>query len=121
MSVKITLSELKGMEIPLTKLLEQHLPVKTSFRLSKVLREISKEIQDLEDQREKLIRQFGEVDGSSISIKDPAKLLAFQQEFGDLLKEEVEFDYSPISIESLGENVNLTVAEITVLSVLFTD
>lgn len=121
MTIKVTLVELKGMEAPLTKLLEQKLPIKCSYKLSKILKLISKELGDLEDARQTLIRTHGEVSEDSITITDSDKLLAFNQEFSDLLKEEVEFDYDPISIDMLGDNTELTVAEVTVLSVLFED
>ena len=120
MATTFTLAELKGMETPLTKLLEQEIPVKSSFKLSKVLRDISKELSVLEDSRQNLIRQYGEVqENGSTTITDPENLASFQSEFGDLLNEEVTFEYDPISIDLLGDNLNLTVAEVTVLSGLF--
>jgi len=120
MSITLTLSELKGMEQPLTKLLDQQLPVKVGFKLSKVLKEFSKELGELEEQRQKLIRQYGEADENQITITDPEKLEKFHTEFNDLLKEEITFEYSPINIDLLGD-VDMPVSEIAVLSVLFTD
>ncbi len=121
MTIKVTLAELKGMEAPLTKLLEQKLPIKCSYKLSKILKLISKELGELEDSRQTLIRNYGEVAEDSITITDPAKLQAFNQEFGDLLKEEIELVCEPIGVDTLGDNTELTVAEVTVLSVLFED
>lgn len=120
MAITLTLSELKGMEQPLTKLLEQQISVKAGFKLSKILKDFSKELGELEDQRQKLIRQYGETVDNQITITDPKKLEKFHEEFGELLKEEIAFEYDPISIDLLGD-VNLTVAEVTVLSVLFAD
>lgn len=121
--MQITLSELKSIETPLSKLMEQKLPLKTSFKLSKVLKQIANELQALEEARQKLIRQYGEVEEEtqSITIKDEAKLLQFQKEFSDFLKEEVELAFEPISIDLLGEDCNLSVSEVTLLSVLFED
>jgi len=120
MAITLTLSELKGMEQPLTKLLEQQLPVKAGFKLSKILKEFSKELGELEDQRQKLIRQYGETVENQITITDPEKLEKFHSEFGELLKEEITFEYTPINIDLLGD-VDMPVAEIAVLSVLFVD
>jgi len=122
MSIVLTLTELKSMEQPLTKLLEEKLPAKVGFKLSKVLKDFSKELSELETQREKLIREYGELseESNQISITSPEKLESFHKEFGDLLKEEITFDYNPISIDLL-DNTQLTVAEMAVLSVLFTD
>lgn len=122
MSINLTLAELKGMEAPLTRLLEQQLPIKASYRLSKILRLISKELTELENHRKDLIRNLGEVlENGDVTISNPENLQKFQDEFTELLKEAVEFDYAPLSIEALGENLTLTVAEVSQLSVLFTD
>jgi hypothetical protein len=120
MAITLTLSELKGMEQPLTKLLEQQISVKAGFKLSKILKNFSKELGEIEDQRQKLIRQYGETVDNQITITNSENLEKFHNEFSELLKEEITFEYDPMSIDLLGD-VNLTVAEIAVLSVLFTD
>ncbi len=118
--MKLTLAELKALEIPLTNFLKEKLPLKASYRLSKVLKQISSELGDLEQERQKLIRQYGEVDteAGEISIKEEAKLNQFRLEFSELLKEEVELNFEPIALDDLG-SVELTLADMTFLSVLF--
>jgi hypothetical protein len=120
MSISLTLAELKGMESSLTKLLDQQLAVKISYRLSKVLRLISKELTDIEDHRRRLIREHGtELADGNVTITDPEKLKLFQDEFNELLRETITLDFDPIAIDDLGDSLTLTVADVTVLSVLF--
>jgi hypothetical protein len=121
--MKVTLAEIKALEIPLTAFLKEKLPLKASYRLSKVLKQISSELADLESERQKLIREYGDVDetNNEIAIKDEAKLIQFRIEFTELLKEEIELNYDPISLSELGDNIQLTLADMTYLSVLFKD
>ena len=119
----IKLAQLKNLEAPLSKLMDQHVPVKTSFKLSKVLKQVASELQDLEESRQKLIKTYGELneEAQTISITDPAKLIDFQKEYSELLNVEIELNYDPLSIEALGDSLELSVSEVVQLSVLFKD
>lgn len=121
--MQISLFELKTLEEPLSRLINQRLSVKVSYRLSKMLKKISSELQALEEHRQTLIKEYGTLseDGQSISITDPEKLKEFQTQFKELLDEEITLDYQPLSIESIGDDIDLSVQDVAALSVLFTD
>jgi hypothetical protein len=120
--MKLRLLDIKNLEVPLSNLINQRLPLKTSFKLSKVIKEISDNLQLVEEQRQKLIKEYGELneEDQSITITDPEKLATFQNEYNEFLKDEIDLNYEPISIEELGPDVNLTLSEVTTISILFT-
>ena len=121
--MQITLYELKNLEEPLSRLINQRLPIKVAYRLSKMLTKVTKELSTLETHRQALIKEFGDVseDGQSIAITDPEKLKLFQEQFMELLQENIELNYEPVSIQLISDDVDLTVQDIALLSPLFTD
>ena len=104
MSIEFTLGELKSIEESLKKLLILTLPIKISYKLSKVLAKISKELALLEEQRMNLVRKYGEENPETKEIRvQPDQMPAFINEFNELLQETVKFDFEPVSIDSVGD------------------
>ena len=105
--MEFTLNEVYGMTRNLTKLTDKELPVRISYRLLKLLKGCSSEMETLEKARIKLVEKYkddpkeGDKEGDiKVSDKNKEK---FQEEFTTLLNEEVEIDFVPISIEDLGD------------------
>jgi hypothetical protein len=123
MSITVKLGILKAIEEPLIKLVKLELPIKTSYKLSKILKKIGQELADLEEERVKLVKKYGDQDdeAQSIQVTDPAKYEEFAKEFGELLQEEITLEIDPIPIDMLGDSVTFSPAELAALEMLFTD
>jgi hypothetical protein len=112
--MKIRLIEIKMIESSINKLMETNLPVKTAYRLSKLLKDVSSELQTLEENRVRLVRKYADVkeDTPEQEVKVPKdKVEPFQNEFNELLQTEVEIKFDPVSISDL-EEVRLTPIDI---------
>jgi hypothetical protein len=106
--MKIRLIEIKMIESSINKLMESALPVKTAYRLSRLLRDVSQELQTLEENRVRLVTQYADDAKEGQEVKVPeGKLKEFQDAFNELLQEEVEITFDPVSIDDL-EEVKLT-------------
>ena len=113
------LFELRNMAPSLRHLADQALPLKISYRLSKFIKKVTEELSSIEQQRIKLVNQFGEKDEEKgITTVSPEKEPEFQKIFTDLLNENVEIDIDPIKISDI-ENVKLSVADILNLDKIF--
>jgi len=116
--VKLKLGELRPIIDTLPRIIQEKLPVKTSYWLSRALVDITKEFQVFEDTRKKLIEgKYGkrytkdkkDKDGKVIGkkgelviengvyvLKDQAE---FEKEFMELAKQEIEIKYEPRPID----------------------
>ena len=101
---KFNLGEIYGLTRSLQKLVNKELPVKISFRLCRFLRESAVEMESLEKSRVQLVEKFAEPkeEGKEMKVSDENRE-KFQQEFSNLLSEEVNIDFEQISIEDLGD------------------
>lgn len=114
--ITITLGELKTIETALSKLLTMQLPIKLSFRLSKILKPINDELARVEEFRVAKIMELGvpNEDNSSVTIPTE-KLEQFKQEIGELYSEEITLPFEPVQIDDLPENLTLSAVEIAAL------
>jgi hypothetical protein len=116
--MKFKLAEIKLMEDGLKAITKQPLPVKLSFRLSKLLNFCGQELQQMEEARVKLVKELSvpNPDEEGGLIVPPENIEKFREEFNTLLSEEVEFNFTPIKISELGEDLKITPSEILSLS-----
>lgn len=119
--MKFTIGEIYGLTRSLQKIVNKELPVKISFRLCRFLRETTKEMEQLEKSRVKLVEKYAapKKEGEEIQVSDENKS-KFQEEFSDLLKEEVEIEFEPISIEDLGD-ISLSTNDLIPMQKIFKD
>lgn len=110
-------AELNGFVNPQTgqKVLEgflkEKLNLKTKYYLTKLSEELKKEKATLDGLRDDLIKEYGEEKDGQISLDTfigegdkkelNPKFLDFQQKYTELLNEEKEISYTPISISTL--------------------
>jgi hypothetical protein len=114
-----TLGELKSIEESLRKITTLSLPVKVSYRLSKCLTKISKELGFLEEQRMNLVRKYGTAVEETGEIKVTTENMPdFVKEYNELLQEELRIEFSPISLDSV-ENLELTPLDMVQLEKFF--
>lgn len=102
--MKFTLAEIKLMSSSLSKLVHLDLPIKISYRLSKLLNFFDKEIITVEKARVELVKKYAgenkDEEGGIRVAKEHEE--EFRTEFEKLLTEEVEFSFEPILIDELG-------------------
>ena len=106
--MRFTLGEVFGLTRSLQKLTDKELPIRVSYRLLKFLRDCSGEMETLEKARVKLVEKYAEEpeEGKECKVADEHKD-KFQEEFTNLLAEEIEIDFEPIDIGELG-NISMS-------------
>ena len=121
--MKFTLAEIRWMQRGLATITQMSLPIRTSYRVSKLLTSCNQEMVNVEKAREELVKRF--------SVKNPDKPgelqvtpeneEKFREEFAQLLQEEVEIDFTPIDISDFGEDIKITPMELASLSKIIKD
>jgi predicted ThiF/HesA family dinucleotide-utilizing enzyme len=99
--MKLSLQEIFNIQAALIKLAEEKLPIKVAYRLARIIKGLEKEIGLVEEQRVDLIKKYGvEDDNKNWKVPDE-NIAAFQTEYAELLKEEVELLAEPIKLSLL--------------------
>ena len=112
--VEITLNELQKTVAPFNTLLNERLPAITGFKINKMVAEINKDLQNLEEERNKLIEKLGEKKQDGITEVLPARYKEFQDEMVQLLGLVVTLHVEPISISEL-KDASITPVELALL------
>lgn len=122
--IKISLGQLKAVyeNGAMEKLADMELPVKSVFKLIKLLKEIEPELKNLDETRIKLIKKYGkevkdENGEENIQVKDEEKD-NYMKEWIEILNTEVEFDYEKFSLNDLGD-IKLNTKDMLVLEPFF--
>jgi len=110
----LTLAQIKNAELSITKLLTSPLPVRISYRLSKVVKIISAELQQFEELRQQMVEKYGETDSSGMVTVTQINQQQFMTEINGLLAESIEFPDVKISLDDLGD-VKLSAVEVATL------
>ncbi len=108
--MKFKLAELKPFSEGLTEILEIELPIKPSYWLGKLLRQVESELKAFEDARVKLIVKHSteKDDKGNPKVDETTNRYmvdeeAFGKEFMELCEEEVDIEFKPIKLEALGD------------------
>ena len=106
--VTIKLGEIRGIVSSLNKIMNDKLPVKAAYSLSKLGHAIQKEFEVYEEGRLKLIERYcARGEDAKPVIKDNSFEIADREAFGKELSElaniEAEIDFTPIGVEKLGD------------------
>lgn len=116
--LKVKLLDVQKARDSLKKIFETSLPIKTSFVLGRVVKEVDKVYEEIEQCRVKLVEKYGEESEGKIAVKQE-NIGSFQKEFLELLTEQdVELNIEPMKLDLI-EDVKLTPAEATFLTVFF--
>ena len=122
--MKVTLRNIYGASGILGLLVEQQLPIRVAFRLTRLITRLNEEYSNLDATRKKLVEDYG----TKIKESDPTNpsftfseenQKKFTEDFENLLSEEVEIDWSPISIDDLGTDITLSVRELNAIGFIF--
>lgn len=123
--VKMKLGEVNLCVRVLEKFIENDLPIKTAWRLNKIFKVLIDEFNEIENFREKLIKQYGDetqLEDGSVALKvKEENSEAFMKDLNEFLNEEVELNIDPVSIDDIGDNINLSVANAQLLSKILKD
>lgn len=113
--MKLTLAQIKNAEPTVAKLLSVELPIKVSYRLTRMAKAFADEIKYYEDSRIKLFDKYGETleDGTK-KIKSESEQ-AFFSDLTTILNEEVEFKFDHKIHIDLLDGVKLTPIELSAL------
>lgn len=109
----ITLGKLKNSEQALIKLSNSSLPIALSYKISKALKVISKELTDLEEFRAKLVQKYGTDNGEGNLVVSQENIDKFLEELNPLLQEEINLPFNQINASDLPPDLKLTPIEIT--------
>jgi hypothetical protein len=80
------------------------------------MQKFNDELKVLEDERQKLIKKYGEEVDGNLSVGEQNKEV-FIKEFTELMEMEMEIDWDPISIDAFGD-AELSVADISKIEFL---
>jgi len=102
--MKVTLAEVKSLEASLGKLFDKDVNIKIAYRLSSLIKKLSEELSILEENRIKLVKQYGVEDEKTKAVSvPPDKSQDFYNAFNELMQIEIEIDFEPIPLKDLGE------------------
>jgi hypothetical protein len=106
------------MKEPLRRLTNERLPMKMTFRLSKMIKQMDAELETLEDARISLIKELGtEDEQGGVSVK-PENVETFQKEYMELVNEDIEIDSDPLDIDDFPD-VKITTQDMMLLTPIF--
>lgn len=118
--MKMKLVDIKRVEEPLSRLIIKELNIKIAYRLGKFLKVIGSELQELETNRIKLVKKYGDkVDNkeedpekrnqrNEVEFKiKPENEQKFIDEYNELLQMEIKVDFEPILLSEL-EDIKIT-------------
>lgn len=109
--MKITLGEVDTAKDSLRSLMAKELPIKVSYRFAKLAKQLSDELNQLEDQRKELIKKHGDAkDDGTFKIPDD-KRETFLKEYEDLLSLEIDVNFEPVTVDQLGD-INISSAQL---------
>lgn len=115
--IKVTMSDVLGIEKVLTKLVNYSLTGKRAFALARLAREIDKEIATFENIRIDLIRKYADkdengeviVNGENVHLSEKNVQLC-NQELKESLAQEIELNVAPLKYEWF-DDIELTINE----------
>ena len=129
--MKVTNTELLRAVPALRELIQIHLPVRASFKLARLVREVEQVANDIERARAALVERYGERDAAGeftpvvdsggdvvegrVNLTDPE---SFARELNELLGTAVELRAEAILLEELGETAEVSPATLLALGAL---
>jgi len=101
---------------PLQRLLASDLPAAVSYKVARAARPVLAELRSYEEQRVKLVQQFGESDGQQTIVK-PDKRPDFNTEMNELLQVDVDLKIRTMNPDLL--DIDIKGADMVALWFLF--
>jgi hypothetical protein len=102
--MKVTLKNIVDAQESFTTLLKKNIPFRATYRLSKLIMELNKEMEAYEKVKGELFKKYGEeieIEGQKMLEIKKDKMNIFMADNNDLLAEEITLAYEPMFIEDL--------------------
>lgn len=126
MAIEVSVMDLYSSQAALGKLGSLKAPVELGYKLARIQRKVTPELEEIDKVRVSLVEKFGEDDGKGTQRVAPGtpEYREFAQEFEEFLRkaEQIEINVHPIRLSEmvkLGDQ--LTVGEISLLSWMIED
>lgn len=114
-TISVTLAELLNSQQALQSLAQQPLPARLAFKLSKVLKAVTKELDQCNETRIQLCDRYGEKQEDGTYTFSKANEEAVNAEYQELIKTEITLHAERIDLENL-PGVTISAANIIFLS-----
>ncbi len=121
--MKLKLSQLVNSSQAFSRLMSQPMRAVKSFALSKVARQIEPDLKAYDEQRIKLLKEYGKLrdeSGQQYEFDTPRQAQEFVAELNALLEQDVELDVKPILLADL-DKIEISAVDILTLGWLIVD
>lgn len=120
--MKLTLKQLQQAQPALKKLMNADLPIKSAFKLSRIAKAINDILEDLEQQRSKLVQKYGAPTNQGFTVK-PENIPLFAKDFEELLSESVTISECSLRMNELEswDNIKLSAMDLIALESIFSN
>lgn len=121
--MKLTVSELYGLDESLTDLSSKELPINIALKIKRNLSKVAGELKPINDMRTELINKYKEsVDGNLASIKKGSQR-EFNEKYSELMNQKIDIKLDEIKLSDLSNVQGITVkaATLTLLEPIVTD
>jgi hypothetical protein len=88
--------------------------------ISRIIRKLNEELQNFDEQRQKLVSQYGEPQENGNVIVTQENMEAFAKELNELAALEIELDFSPVPLDELGD-IKMKPAELMLIEKFVTE
>lgn len=116
--MKVKLSDVYVSVPVLTKVLDLELPINLSYKLMKVVNVLNTELKTIEEQRVKLVKKYSK--NNEINVSEENKQ-DFLKDFSTLLDEEIDINWEKMSIQLFGDDLKLSINDLTKIFYLFSE
>lgn len=101
---QLKLRDIVFSEEPLGALVTEKMKAKDSFKLARIIWQISPILEDFGKARDSLIQKYGTENGDEYTVKEGTKEFEkYAEELTSLLEEDVKVDYKKLNISQIGK------------------
>jgi len=126
--IKIKLNDVVNATETFNKIMQQSFKGSLAFKIARLARELDKEMQTFNTERQKIIQKYGEKDENGELIIDEnnnvkfnkTNLAEINQEFNSLLDTDLEINADKLPMDSI-DNFEITPQEMLQIEVFFED
>ena len=126
--IKIKLNDIVNATETFNKIMQQSFKGSLAFKIARLARELDKEMQTFNTERQKIIQKYGEKDENGELIIDEKGLVKFNktnlkeinEEFNSLLDTDLEINADKLPMDSI-DNFEITPQEMLQIEVFFGD
>ena len=126
--IKVKLNDIVNATETFNKIIQQSFKGSLAFKIARLVRELDKEMQTFNAEKQKIIQKYGEKDENGELIVDKKGLVKFDktnlkeinEEFNSLLNTELEINADKLPMDSI-DNFEITPQEMLQIEIFFED